>query len=113
MLPANHRKLFLSRTIYNFMTKSGIVEGTKVKQKILKKMKKIPKSHRLIIFALLSFVVLGLIVSPLALADEFDARMNELRRENQQYQKEHNGLQVEAATFNDKINGLKKQISLL
>lgn len=96
-----------------FMTSRDIFEGTKVKQKLQKMKNKITYSQKFVLVALAAVFVVGSIGSPFALADEFDAQINQLRAENQQKADKQSQLRVQATSFEDKINGLKQQISLL
>lgn len=95
------------------MISRDIFEGTKVKQKLQKMKNNVTLSQKFVLAALAAVFVIGSVGSPFALADRFDQQINQLRSENQQKSEKQEKLLVQATSFEDKINGLKQQISLL
>lgn len=90
-----------------------MIEWTKVKQKLQNMKKKTSLRQKLSIGALIAVFAVGFLGSPFALADTFDAQINELRQQNAAKEEKQADLLNEAASFEDKIKGLRKQISLL
>jgi peptidoglycan DL-endopeptidase CwlO len=103
----------ISMRILHFMVKRDIFRQTKVKQKLLKMKNKSIFGQKIVIAALVAVFAFGFIGSPFALADEFDARINQLREQNEKKEERQSVLLNEAASFEDKIKGLKAQIGIL
>jgi peptidoglycan DL-endopeptidase CwlO len=96
------------------MTRHDFLDDTDLKQKLQEEMKK-PKKlyHRFAVFVLLAILSIGLAIPSFVAADNFDAQINQLRTENEKKENRQETLLGEAASFQDKINGLQAQIRLL
>lgn len=69
--------------------------------------------QRLVLALLISVLTVGLIGPGFAEADNYDAQINRLRNQNEKKEDQQSVLLNEAASFQDKINGLRAQIRML
>lgn len=103
----NHHKQMVdnhSHLCYN----SGTVTS---KQKMKQKFKKLVTQNTLI--ASILVLGLGFAVAPFAMADRFDEQIAELNQQNSENLDKQRNLEVQASSFQEKINALASQISAL
>jgi peptidoglycan DL-endopeptidase CwlO len=71
------------------------------------------KLRKFILFALTVTLIFGFVSPNFATADTYDQQINQLRAENEQKENQQTTLLEEAASFEDKVNGLRTQIQIL
>ncbi len=83
------------------------------KQKSVQTKRLIRLGNSMALLALTGVMSVGFVISPLAMADRFDAQINQLQGENSTIQHKQDSLSVEASSLQDKINKLQQQIDNL
>src|SRR3989344_3717327 len=83
----------------------------KVIQKV--KYKKVPVQHRFLTLATILALAAGFVLSPLALADQYDEQIKQIQAENSQKKANVNQLQIQADSYQGENDRLQGQINAI